>query len=69
MKRSRKAHEEKNGDFEGHISEDRLRQLIASEAKSLNLTFDEALERAKKRTLPRTLLGDDLSLLIQMLPA
>jgi hypothetical protein len=66
MKRLRKA---QDSDFEGQISEDRLRELITREAKLLNLTFDQAVERAKKRTLPHTLIGDDLSLLIQLLPA
>jgi hypothetical protein len=69
MRGSKKAQEERNGDFEGQISEDRLRELITREAKLLNLTFDEAVERAKKRTLPRSFIGDDLSLLIQLLPA
>lgn len=55
--------------IEGPISEAQLRGLIKREAQKLDLTFDQAIERAKERTLPRTYLGDDLSLLIQLLPA
>jgi hypothetical protein len=50
------------------LTETQLRALIADEAKLLGLTFDDAVKRAKSRTLPRTYIGDDLALLIELLP-
>jgi hypothetical protein len=54
--------------LEGMISEAELRGIIEREAELLNLDFEEAVKRAKKGTLPRTPIGDDLSLLVQLLP-
>ena len=51
------------------LTETQLRALIADEAKFLGLTFDEAVKRAKSRTLPRTYVGDDVALLVELLPA
>lgn len=51
------------------LTESQLRALVADEAKLLGLTFDDAVKRAKSRTLPRTYIGDDLALLIELLPA
>jgi len=51
------------------LSESELRALIAEEAKLLGLTFEDAVKRARNRTLPRTYIGDDLALLIELLPA
>ncbi|HWO42350.1 MAG TPA: hypothetical protein VNO43_11165 [Candidatus Eisenbacteria bacterium] len=55
--------------LEGMISEAQLRGIIEREAELLDLDFEEAVKRAKKGTLPRTPIGDDLSLLVQLLPA
>jgi hypothetical protein len=51
------------------ISEAELRDLITREARLLGLDFKKAVKRAKKGTLPRSAIGDDLSLLVQLLPA
>jgi hypothetical protein len=55
--------------LEGMVSEAELRAIIEREAEMLDLDFKEAVKRAKKGTLPRTPIGDDLSLLVQLLPA
>ena len=46
-----------------------LRQLIDIEAQALGLTFAQAVDRGRRHALPRTVLGGDLSLLVEMLPA
>jgi hypothetical protein len=51
------------------VSEAQLRGIIEREAELLDLDFEEAVRRAKNGTLPRTPIGDDLSLLVQLLPA
>jgi hypothetical protein len=51
------------------ISEAELREIIKREASLLGLAPREAVRRAKRGTLPRNKLGDDLSLLVQLLPA
>jgi hypothetical protein len=51
------------------ISEAELRDIIKKEANMLGLRPREAVRRAKRGTLPRNKLGDDLSLLVQLLPA
>ena len=48
---------------------DQLRRMIEVEAKVLGLSFADAIERARLRTLPRNAIGADLSLLVEMLPA
>ena len=53
----------------GELTDEQLRQLITLEARELGLTFDEAVRRAKERSLPGCHLGSDLGLLIEMLPA
>lgn len=53
----------------GTLTESQLRQLITFEAKALGLSFEEAVKRARKRTLPRDYLGADLALLVELLPA
>ena len=55
--------------LEGMVSEAQLRGIIEREAELLDLDFEEAVRRAKNGTLPRTPIGDDLSLLVQLLPA
>lgn len=51
----------------GSLTEEQLRELIASEARQLGLTFEEAVSRARSGTLPRNVLGIDLRLLICLL--
>lgn len=53
----------------GELTENQLRELIALEAKALDLSLDEAIERASKNTLPRNYLGADISLLVDLLRA
>ncbi len=48
---------------------EQLRQLITLEAEGLGLTFDDAVKLARERRLPKTPLGADLELLVQLLPA
>ncbi len=55
--------------LEGTISEAQLRDIITREAQLLELDFSEAVKRAKKGALPRNAIGDDISLLVQLLPA
>jgi hypothetical protein len=59
----------KTKQLEGTISQAQLRELIEREGKMLSLGFAEVVKRAKKGTLPRNAIGDDLSLLVQLLPA
>jgi hypothetical protein len=49
------------------LSTEDVRELIAHEAKLVGLTYDQALRRARTRTLPHNHLGADLQLLIDML--
>jgi hypothetical protein len=51
----------------GELSRDQLRELIRIEAESIGLSFDEAVERARQRTLPNSLIGSDLRFLVLML--
>ena len=60
---------DKRKDLEGDISVDQLRDIIRREAALLQLSFDDAVTRAKARTLPRNHIGDDISLLVELLPA
>jgi len=53
----------------GELTPEQLRQLITLEAEELGLTFDEAVKLARERRLPKTALGADLELLVQLLPA
>lgn len=54
---------------EGKLTDEQLRELITFEAAALGLTYEEAVERAKERTLPLNYIGADLELLVQLLPA
>jgi len=54
---------------EGELTDEQLRELITLEAKAVGLTYEEAIKRAKDRTLPQSLLGADLELLVQLLPS
>lgn len=49
------------------LSTEQVRELIAHEAELAGLTYEQALRRGQTRTLPRTYLGADLQLLINML--
>lgn len=49
------------------LSTEEVRELIAHEAELVGLTYEQALRRARTRTLPRNYLGADLQLLIDML--
>ncbi|MDP9352070.1 MAG: hypothetical protein M3P51_11085 [Chloroflexota bacterium] len=53
----------------GELSRQQLRQLIELEARSVGLTFDEALVRARDNTLPQTPQGFDLQFHLLMLSA
>lgn len=53
----------------GELTEDQLRELIRLEAAELGLTFDEAVQRAREGTLPHDLLGTDIGMLVELLPA
>ena len=53
----------------GELTEGQLRELIELEAKALGLTYEEAVQRAKERRLPKNYIGSDLELLVQLLPA
>lgn len=53
----------------GEISLEQLRELIRIEAQDLGLGLEEAIRRARARTLPRGVIADDLELLVGMLPA
>ncbi len=53
---------------QGELTAQQLRQLIAFEAKALGLSYEEAVQRARRGELPRDLVGTDLLLLVTMLP-
>jgi hypothetical protein len=52
----------------GELTVEQLRELIAFEAQELGLSYDEAVRRARERTLPKNALGMDLEDLVLMLP-
>ncbi len=52
---------------QGELSQQQLRELIEFEAEDLGLSFDEAVRRAREGTLPKTVAGMDLELLVQAL--
>ncbi len=52
---------------QGELSQQQLRELIEFEAEDLGLSFDEAVRRAREGTLPKTEVGMDLELLVQIL--
>lgn len=53
----------------GELSRQQLRQLIELEARSLGLTFDEVLVRARDNALPPTPQGFDLQFHVLMFSA
>lgn len=54
---------------QGELTPDQLRQLITIEAETIGLSFDEAVRLARARQLPRTALGADIELLVELLAA
>jgi hypothetical protein len=53
----------------GELTPEQLRRLIALEAEALGLSFDEAVARARAKTLPsRDVIASDLELLVDLLP-
>ncbi len=53
---------------DGALTEEQLRQLITLEAAQLGLGFDEAVRRAREGSLPKTVVGSDVELLVDLLP-
>jgi hypothetical protein len=49
------------------LSPEQLRALIAFEAEEIGLTLEEAVQRARERTLPNNLIGTDLRFLVMLL--
>lgn len=47
----------------GTLTTDQVRQLADLEAQALGLTLDQALEKARRRELPQSYLGQDLQML------
>ncbi len=52
---------------QGELSQGQLRRLIEIEAGDLGLDFDEAVRRARDGSLPKTVVGLDLELLVELL--
>jgi hypothetical protein len=50
------------------LTDEQLRRLIALEAAQLGLNFDEAVRRARDGSLPKTVVGSDVELLVDLLP-
>jgi hypothetical protein len=53
----------------GKLTKAQLRELITLEARELGLSYAEAVRLARQRRLPRNVVGADLELLVQLLPA
>lgn len=53
----------------GELTEEQLRELITLEAQALGLSYEEAVRKAKERSLPKTHIGADLELLVELLAA
>ncbi|MCC6495800.1 MAG: hypothetical protein IT193_06030 [Propionibacteriaceae bacterium] len=53
----------------GELTQAQLRQLITIEAQAMGLPFDAAVCQARARTLPRTALGSDIEMLVELLAA
>lgn len=54
---------------QGKLTEDQLRELISLEAKALDLDYAEAVKMAREHRLPKSHIGADLELLVDLLPA
>lgn len=53
----------------GELTDDQVRELIALEAHALGLGVEDAIAQARAGTLPRTPIGSDLELLVDLLAA
>ena len=53
----------------GELTEAQLRELIRLEAQAIGLSYEEAVERAKERSLPKSPIGLDIEALFQLLAA
>ncbi len=53
---------------QGELTADQLRELIRLEAQDLGLSVDQAIQQAKEGKLPKSHIGSDLELLIDLLP-
>lgn len=53
----------------GELTIEQLRELITLEAKALGQSYEEAVKKARERSLPRTHIGADLELLVELLAA
>jgi len=53
----------------GQLTDEQLRELITLEAQALGLDYEEAIRRAKERSLPKNYLSTDIELLLELLPA
>ncbi|HEX9725867.1 MAG TPA: hypothetical protein VGC53_16435 [Vicinamibacteria bacterium] len=51
------------------LTEEQLRELIATEAREIGLSLDEAVRAAQEGTLPSgSLLASDIAFLVDLLP-
>ncbi len=53
----------------GKLTEDQIRELIALEAGEIGLSYEEAIRHARERSLPKSPIGADIELLVQLLAA
>jgi hypothetical protein len=51
----------------GLVTQEQLRELIELEAEWIDSSFDEAVRRARRGTLPKNEMGADLEFLVRML--
>ena len=51
----------------GVVTQAQLKEIIEFRAEALGLGYDEAVQRARKDTLPRNTTGTDLRLLVSLL--
>lgn len=51
----------------GELTQNQLRQLITIEARVMGLSFDQAVDQARARTLPKTAHGSDIEMLVELL--
>lgn len=51
----------------GVVTQAQLKEIIAVQADAFGLDYDEAVERARRDTLPRTTDGTHLRLLVSLL--
>ena len=51
----------------GELTHGQLRDLIGYEAGLMGLDYETAVARARARTLPKTAIGSDIELLVELL--